>query len=165
MRERPDGLLEAETFEEHMMPGVTWIDDPAYAAAFADLIGETLMTDCAAYTKPEGSYPGYVNVTRDHTGAFILTVRADPKPALTAAADAKNPPVEESPTSVLTIPEDDWHQFMAMARRLPVPKEGQHDAGTGYSSGGAAAGDPLDQRAGEADEGGGAAAAGAESAD
>lgn len=154
MRERPDGMLEAETFEEHMMPGVTWHDDPAYAAAFADIIGETIMTDCAAFTKPSGSYPGYVNVVRDATGAFILTVRADPMPALTAAEGAKNPPMEEGRTAVITIPEDEWNQLVVNANRLPVPKE--DDNAEAPASGGAAAGDPLAQRADAPDEGGGA---------
>lgn len=150
MRERPDGMLEAETFEEHMMPGVTWHDDPAYAAAFADIIGETIMTDCAAFTKPSGSYPGYVNVQRDHTGAFILTVRADP----TLPWKGEEASATCGETAVVTIPEDEWNQLVVNANRLPVPKE--DDNAEAPASGGAAAGDPLAQRADAPDEGGGA---------
>lgn len=39
MRERPDGMLEAESFEEHMTPQVTWVEDPAFAQAFASELG------------------------------------------------------------------------------------------------------------------------------
>lgn len=38
MRLRPDGFLEAETFEEHMAPGILWVDDPEFAAAFSALV-------------------------------------------------------------------------------------------------------------------------------
>lgn len=39
MRERPDGYLEAETFEEHMMPGIRWIENDEFNAAFAAQTG------------------------------------------------------------------------------------------------------------------------------
>ena len=35
MRLRPDGYLEAETFEEHMAPDVHWVENPEFSAAFA----------------------------------------------------------------------------------------------------------------------------------
>jgi hypothetical protein len=144
VRLRPDGLLEAESFEEHMMPGVTWIDDPAYAAAFADLIGDETVTE-AAYTKPAGSYPGFINIQRDATGAFIVMVRADPMPA--------DGPVDCGQTAVVTIPEDDWYQLLADAARLRVPSEDQHALGLEDDGGaGAVPGDPLAQRSGEAGE-------------
>lgn len=126
-------MLEAESFEEHMQPGVTWHDDPAFAEAFAEIIGETIMTE-AAYTKP-GIYPGYINITRDHTGAFIITTRADPLQGAVVGH-----------TAVVTIPEDEFNQLVAQATRLRVPTEGQEDAGSD-DSGGATAGDPLAQRA------------------
>lgn len=138
------------------MPGVTWIDDPAYAAAFADLIGETIMRpDCAAYTKPGQSYPGFINITRDHTGAFIFTMRADPFQVPHGDGTA----LQCGEVTVVTIPEDEFHQLFADANRLRVPNEageGQHDLDLDSDrSGGAAAGDPLNQRGAAAEEGGG----------
>lgn len=38
MRLRPDGYLEAETFEEHMAPDVHWVENPEFSAAFAALV-------------------------------------------------------------------------------------------------------------------------------
>ncbi len=45
MRRRPDGMLEAETFEEHMAPDVEWIEDPEFARAFDALLDENEHID------------------------------------------------------------------------------------------------------------------------
>ena len=38
MRQRPDGMFEAETFEEHMTPTVNWVEDPEFGKAFDALV-------------------------------------------------------------------------------------------------------------------------------
>lgn len=66
MRLRPDGYLEADTFEEHMHPDVQWIDDPDYAAAFAELVGGPYggtMTNNPLpdeFPEPRKTYPNYL---------------------------------------------------------------------------------------------------------
>lgn len=106
MRERPDGLLEAESFAEHMAPGVRWIEDPDFTAAFAAIAGADTMTTEAAYTRPGVLMPAYVNVQMDVAGDYILTVRGE----------ARGGKMGE--TVVMTVPQDDWHQLIADAARL-----------------------------------------------
>lgn len=150
-------IMSVTTFDEHMRPDVHWIAPEEYRIAFDELIaGEDTVTDCAAYTKPGSQYPGYVNIARDSDGNFIFTARADPKPALTAAEGAKDPPMACGETIVVTIPEDEFHQLFASANRLRVPSEDQHDLGldADADAGGATADDPLAQRADPPEEGG-----------
>lgn len=45
MRERPDGMLEATSFEEHMAPGLNWVDDPRFAAAFGSMVESEAMSE------------------------------------------------------------------------------------------------------------------------
>lgn len=65
----------------------------------------------AAYTKPGALMPAYINIQRDHIGAFILTVRGEAQAGKMGA------------TVVLSVEETDWHQLMADAARLR-PTEG-----------------------------------------
>lgn len=101
----PHEFLVAETFEEHMHPDVNWIEDPAFARAFDDIANEEYM---AAYTKPEPTYPGFINVSIA-AGTAVIVLRGDPPPC-----DLTNPiPQMPAPTVQLEIPADEWDSFVA----------------------------------------------------
>lgn len=105
-------ILSVMTFEDHMNPQVHWIEPEEFGAAFDALTQKERSMPEAAYTKPGPIYPGYVNIQRDHTGAFILTVREDPIDGVCGE------------TGVISIAEDDFYQLMVdMARLQPGPTE------------------------------------------
>lgn len=106
MRLRPDGYFEAETFEEHMAADVIWIEDPEFAAAFADLVKGSEMTTKVSVDAHAGwpvsvvtrhgepgqnmVYTTYLvepNTIRDfyiHSGMQIVAIEECPRPAAAA---------------------------------------------------------------------------------
>lgn len=102
MRLRPDGYLEAETFEEHMAADVTWIEDPEFAAAFAAFSEGKEMTTKVSVDAHAGwpvavvtrhgepgqsmSYATHIvepNTVKDfyiHSGLQIIAIEECPRP-------------------------------------------------------------------------------------
>ena len=77
MRERPDGMLEAENFAEHMAPGVRWMQDPEFAAAF-DNEAQGSGLEAGADNRPKahglGVPHGMLNVWPIALGVWALLV-------------------------------------------------------------------------------------------
>jgi len=94
---------------DFMNPDTFWLNPPEFLDAFRNLTGDTSMTE-AAFTKPTGQYPGYINVQLDADGDFVITVRGDPDPAARTPAPGA--------TAQMTIEKDDWYQLIAQAQRL-----------------------------------------------
>lgn len=86
MRQRGDGLWVAETFEEHMDPGLRWVPDEVFAQAFREettmeppyqTTESQIIPDNASWTDTSGKpLPAYVNVgINDTLGKVTLIVR------------------------------------------------------------------------------------------
>lgn len=128
MRERPDGYLEATTFEEHMDPSVSWVEDPKFSQAFdAWVEGETSPAGSPPSTPQEqtmaahtnatdpvnggpATYPSFVNI-RFEGGHAIVTLRGEP------TRDAQGKVTGEGATAQARFEQTDWDQFVAEATR------------------------------------------------
>ena len=124
MRERADGMLEATSFEEHMDPGVKWVDDPLYAKAFTEIMGVPDMPDQAAQpAEADGVEAGVVQMmSRDH---------ARMRKAGTALAEAALYTVREyDGLHRLSLAVADWSKALAdEGDRAATPKAPATDAG------------------------------------
>lgn len=118
MKLLPNGLLAAETFEEHMAPDVVWLEDPAYAEAFADAAKDHEMNAFTNTIDPRtgspSSFPAFLNL-RFEGGRAILTVRGDP--IYIEADDDSEAYTKAAKTVEVTLEQGDWDQFVAEATR------------------------------------------------
>lgn len=101
----------AREFEHFMDAEILWETPAEFDSAFDALMQEEPMTE-ASYTKPDGSYPGYINVQLGD-GEMVVTMRGDP-----GSISARGQHPVEGAIAQLRVPLADWDQFVAQAQRV-----------------------------------------------
>jgi len=117
----------ATNFEDHMRPGVLWLEDPRYAEAFEDALELEIISGhqlrqqesipMAAHTNSidpvnggPSVYPSFINA-RFEGGHVVITMRGEP------VRDEQDKVTGPGPQTSARFEQTDWDQFVAEATR------------------------------------------------